>query len=145
VQIIDVRDLVEFCVKLVEDKTMGVFNGVGPDRGQPFRDFVARVQKGVGSSPTYTWVDAEFLRANGAAPYSARMPVFQVMSGRTAGFAQFDLTPEIKAGLRFRPTEVTAKETLDWFRTLPPERQAAIRTGLTPAREAELLAMWKAR
>lgn len=145
VQIIDVRDLVEFSVKLVEDRTYGVFNAVGPQLGQPFKEFVERIHKGVGSNATYTWVDAEFLRANGAAPYGRELPVFQVMKGRTAGFARFDLTPELKAGMRFRPMEVTARETLDWFRTLPAERQAGLKTGFTPEREQALLALWKAR
>jgi len=145
VQIIDVRDLVEFCVKLVEDRTFGVFNGVGPQMGQPFRQFVERIQKGVGSNPTYTWVDADFLRANGANPYGRELPVYQVMRGRTAGFARFDLTPELKAGLKFRPTEVTARETLEWFRSQPAERQAGIKTGFTAEREQQLLALWKAR
>lgn len=145
VQIIDVRDLVEFCVKLVEDRTFGVFNAVGPNMGMPFKEFVQRIQKGVGSNPTYTWVDADFLRANGANPYGRELPVFQVMKGRTAGFARFDLAPEIKAGLKFRPMEQTAKETLEWWRTLPAERQAAIKTGFTPEREKALLDLWKAR
>lgn len=145
VQIIDVHDLVEFSVKLVEDKTFGVFNAVGPDRGQPFKQFVERIHKGVDSNATYTWVDADFLRANGANPYSRELPVFQVMRGRTAGFARFDLTPEIKAGLKFRSTELTARETLDWWHTLPAERQAAIKTGFTPEREKALLDAWKAR
>lgn len=145
VQNIDVRDLVEFSVRLVEDRTYGVFNAVGPHMGQPFREFVERIHTGVGSNPTYTWVDAEFLRANGANPYSRELPCFQVMKGRTAGFARFDLTPEIKAGLKFRPTELTARETLEWWRTLPAERQAAIRTGFTPEREKALLELWKAR
>lgn len=145
VQIIDVRDLVEFCVKLVEDRTFGVFNGVGPHMGQPFGTFVERIQQGVGGNATFTWVDADFLRENGANPYGRELPVFQVMKGRTAGFARFDLTPEIKAGLKFRPTEVTARETLEWFRTLPAERQAGLKTGFTPERERDLLAKWKAR
>jgi 2'-hydroxyisoflavone reductase len=145
VQIIDVRDLVEFCVKLVEDRTYGVFNGVGPDGGQPFKQFLERIQQGVGSSPSYTWVDADFLRENGANPYGRELPVFQVMRGRTAGFARFDLSPEIRAGLKFRPMEVTARETLEWFRTLPAERQAGLKTGFKPEREQELLAKWKAR
>ena len=145
VQIIDVRDLVEFSVKLVEDKTFGVFNGVGPHMGRPFKEFVELIHKGVNSNATYTWVDAEFLRANGANPYGRELPVFQVMSGRTAGFARFDLTPELKAGLKFRPLEVTARETLEWFRTLPAERQAAIQTGFRPDREKALLDLWKAR
>lgn len=145
VQIIDVRDLVEFCVTLVENKTFGVFNGVGPDRGRPFKDFVNRIHTSVGATGTYTWVDAEFLRANGAAPYGRELPVYQVMRGRTAGFAQFDLTPEIKAGLKFRPLEVTARDTLAWFRTLPAARQAGLKTGLSPEREKALLALWRAR
>lgn len=145
VQNIDVRDLVEFSVRLVEDRTYGVFNAVGPHMGQPFRQFVERIHTGVGSNATYTWVDAEFLRANGANPYGRELPCFQVMKGRTAGFARFDLTPEIKAGLKFRPTEVTARETLEWWRTLPAERQAAIKTGFTPEREKALLELWKAR
>jgi 2'-hydroxyisoflavone reductase len=145
VQIIDVRDLVEFCVTLVENKTYGVFNGVGPDRGRPFKDFVDRIHKSVGATGSYTWVDAEFLRANGATPYGRELPVYQVMRGRTAGFAQFDLTPEIKAGLKFRPLEDTARDTLAWFRTLPAERQAGLKTGLSPEREQALLALWRAR
>jgi 2'-hydroxyisoflavone reductase len=146
VQNIDVRDLVEFCVKLVEDKTFGVFNAVGPHMGQPFRQFVDSIQKGVGSSPTYTWVDAAFLRAQGHAPYGRQLPCFQVMSGATAGFARFDLTPEMKAGLKFRSTEVTARETMEWFRKEPAERQARpLQAGFSPEREAELLRLWKAR
>lgn len=145
VQIIDVRDLVEFNIKLIEAGTFGVFNAVGPQMGQPFREFVERIHRGVGGTGTYTWVDAEFLRANGAAPYGRELPVFQVMSGRTAGFARFDLTPEIRAGLTFRPMEVTARETLAWFRTLPAERQGRMLAGFTPERERALLDLWKAR
>jgi 2'-hydroxyisoflavone reductase len=145
VQIIDVRDLVQFCVTLVENRTYGVFNGVGPQGGLPFREFVSRIQKGVGSNPTYTWVDADFLRANGANPYGRELPVYQVMKGRTAGFARFDLTPELKAGLKVRPMEDTARDTLAWWKTLPAERQAAIKTGFTPEREAALLKAWKER
>ncbi|HKS06958.1 MAG TPA: NAD-dependent epimerase/dehydratase family protein [Gemmatimonadaceae bacterium] len=145
VQIIDVRDLIEFNVHLVENKTFGVFNGVGPHMGRPFKEFIDLIHKGVNGSGTYTWVDAEFLRTNGAAPYGRELPVFQVMRGRTAGFARFDLTPELKAGIKFRSMEVTARETLEWFRTLPPERQAAIQTGFKPEREKQLLDLWKAR
>jgi len=145
VQIIDVRDLVQFCVTLVENRTMGVFNGVGPDKGMPFNEFLQRVQKGVGGKPSYTWVDAEFLRANGANPYGRELPVFQVMKGRTAGFARFDLTPELKAGLKIRPMEDTARDTLAWWKTLPAERQVATKTGFTPEREAALLKLWKER
>ncbi len=39
------------------------------------------------------------------------------MKGPTAGYSRFDITPELRAGLTIRPTEITAKETLDWFPT----------------------------
>jgi len=143
VQNIDVRDLVEFTIKLAEDGTFGVFNAVGPDRGQTFRQFAEGIKRGVGGNATFTWVGTDFLIANNAQPYGRELPCFQPMRGRTAGFAQFDLTPEIRAGLKFRSTEVTARETIEWWRTLPAERQGAMRTGF--AAERDLLAKWKAR
>jgi 2'-hydroxyisoflavone reductase len=69
--------------------------------------------------------------------------IYRPMKGADAGYSRFDITPELKAGLRFRPTEVTARDTLDWFRALPPERQNMILGGID--REAELVAAWKAR
>ena len=51
----------------------------------------------------------------------------------------------VKAGLTFRPIADTAKATLDWFRTLPEPRRAKLRAGITPEREAKVLAAWKAR
>ncbi len=140
VQLIDVRDLVEFNIKLVEDRTFGVFNASGPQMGQPFKELLDRVQRGVGGNASVVWVGTEFLRNIG--PGLPGFAIFREMQGLTAGYSRFDVTPEIKAGLTFRPTEVTARETLDWFRTLPADRQAGI---LTAEREAKLLAAWKAR
>ncbi len=145
VQNIDVRDLVEFQLRLVENGTFGVFNAVGPQGGQPFRQFLARIQQGVGGDATFTWVDADFLAERGARPYGRELPAFQRMQGRTAGFGRFDLSPEIAAGLTFRPTEVTARDTLAWWQSLPAERREKPKAGLTAARETELLAAWRAR
>jgi 2'-hydroxyisoflavone reductase len=145
VQNIDVRDLAAFQTRLVEDRTFGVFNAVGPQGGQPFRQFLERIRAGVGGDATFTWVDADFLAARDVRPYSRDLPAFQRMRGRTAGFARFDLTPEIAAGLTFRATEATARDTLAWWRSLPAERQAKPKWGLTDAREQELLAAWRAR
>jgi 2'-hydroxyisoflavone reductase len=143
VQIIDVRDLDEFVIRLIENKTYGAFNAVGPHMGRPFKDFLASIHAGVKGTGTYTWVPTDFLIENRVQPYSSQLPVFMPMRGATAGFARFDLTPEIKAGLTFRPMEVTARETLEWFRTLPADRQAGLKTGLKPEREKELLDLWK--
>jgi hypothetical protein len=39
---------------------------------------------------------------------------------------------------------VTAEETLEYHRSRPAERQAVLHAGLTPEREKEVLALWKA-
>jgi 2'-hydroxyisoflavone reductase len=73
------------------------------------------------------------------------MPVWQPSRGRTAGFGRFDITPELALGLTFRPLAVTAKDTLDYYHAQPADRQATLRAGITPEREKEVLAAWKAR
>ena len=65
------------------------------------------------------------------------------MQGPTAGYSRFDIMPELKAGMTLRPIEVTAKETLDWFRTAPADRQANLLRGLE--RERQVIMAWKSR
>lgn len=49
------------------------------------------------------------------------------------------------AGLTFRPVKTTAADALAWWNALPAERRAKPKAGLSPQREAELLAQWKAK
>jgi hypothetical protein len=48
-------------------------------------------------------------------------------------------------GLTFRPLAVTARDTLKWHHAQVPEQQEALRAGLTPEREADVLLAWSAR
>jgi 2'-hydroxyisoflavone reductase len=68
------------------------------------------------------------------------MPVWIPGQGETFGFHRRDIHRAIDVGLTYRPLPLTAADTLVWFRTLPSQRQAKLRAGLTPEREAELLA-----
>ena len=114
VQIIDVRDLAAFETTLVENGTFGTFNAVGPNHGRPFDDFLQGLHEALNGQGTYTWVPTDFLLANNVRPY-ADLPVWQLGTGRTAGFARFDLAPEIAAGLKTRPLEDSARDTLEWL------------------------------
>lgn len=58
------------------------------------------------------------------------------------GFTRIVTKKAIAAGLTFRPLEETARDTLAWFKTLPADRQANLRAGLTRAREREALDAW---
>ena len=92
----------------------------------------------------FTWVPWEFLQAQRVRPWT-QMTVWQPPYGRTAGYQRRSATKAIAKGLTFRPLAVTAKDTLDYYHAQSPERQEKLRAGITPEREAEVLALWKAR
>ena len=73
------------------------------------------------------------------------MTVWQPPYGRTAGYQRRNASKAIAKGLTFRPLADTAKDTLDWFKTLPPERQAKLLTGIAPDKERAVLAAWHSR
>lgn len=72
-------------------------------------------------------------------PRRRRGPLWLPTTGETAGASLVSASRAISEGLTFRPIRVTAKETLDWWKTLPEERRARLKSGLTPEREAVAL------
>ena len=142
VQIIDARDLGEWVVRLGENRTLGIFNGVGPKVPRRFDEFLHGIKAVTTSDATFTWVPVEFLAAQRVRPY-AEMPVWRPARDGWEGFARFDLTREIASGLTFRPLAVTAKDTLDYYHTRSREEQERLRAGITPEREAEVLRLWR--
>ncbi|MBO6577275.1 MAG: NAD-dependent epimerase/dehydratase family protein [Rhodothermales bacterium] len=144
VQIIDVRDLTEWMVRLAENGTTGTFNGVGPATPRPMTELLYGIRAATTAETTFTWVDTDFLLEQGVRPYS-HMPVWMPARGDNEGFARFDLTPEVESGLTFRPLADTARDTLEFHFSRTPERQAELRAGISPEREREVLAAWHAR
>jgi 2'-hydroxyisoflavone reductase len=144
IQLIDVRDLGEFLVRLIEDHTTGVFNALGPEKALTIGHTLDVCKQAARSDASFTWVDAEFLEKQGVNAWSD-MPAWVPSIGDTAGFAKVSNARAIKAGLTFRPIADTARATLEWFRTLPADRRSKLRAGLAQDREAKVLAAWKAR
>ena len=143
IQIIDVRDFTEWMIRLGEAGTMGEFNVVGPRTPRPIAELLYGIRAVTNAETSFTWVNEDFLREIGIRAYS-HMPVWRPPS-MGAGFARFDLTAEVEAGLTFRPLGVTAADTLDYHFSRPAERQARLRSGITAEREAEVLSAWHAR
>jgi 2'-hydroxyisoflavone reductase len=144
VQLIDVRDLGAWLVRLVEEETTGVFDALGPDKPLSMAAMLDACKAASGGDARFTWADAAFLAEQKVKPWSD-MPVWVPGEGETAGFARRNNARAIKAGLTFRPITDTAKATLDWFKTLPDDRRSKLRAGLTAEREEKVLAAWKAR
>lgn len=143
VQIIDARDLSEWMIRLAENDTPGTFNAVGPFIPRPFDELLYGIRAVTTAETSFTWVDTDWLLERNVRPYSD-LPVWMPARGRNLGFARFDLTPEIEAGLTFRSLAQTTADTLAWWHEQPKERQV-LKTGLDAAREAELLAAYRRR
>lgn len=145
VQIIDVRDFTEFMIHLGESRTMGAFNCVGPRIPRPMSELLYGIRAVTTAETEFTWVDDhDFLADMGIRPY-AEMPVWRPPTDGNEGFARFDLSPEIEAGLTFRPLAETAADTLEYHFSRPLERREDLRAGVSPEREAEVLQAWHAR
>jgi 2'-hydroxyisoflavone reductase len=142
VQFIDARDLAEWTVRIAETRTVGVFNATGPAHTLTTKAMLKTVGDAVHSTAHLNWAPDTFLDAQKINAWSD-MPVWVPGHGDTAGFARRSIARALAAGLTYRPLSNTAADTLAWFKTQPAERQAKLRAGLTPDREAAVLAALK--
>jgi 2'-hydroxyisoflavone reductase len=142
VQLIDARDLAEWTIRMAEARTFGVFNATGPAAATTMEHMLAVTGAAIKAQDKLVWIPAGFLDAQKISAWSD-MPVWVPAQGDSAGFARRSIARATAAGLTFRRLGVTAVDTLAWFKTQPPERQAKLKAGLTPEREADLLAKWK--
>lgn len=143
-QFVDARDLGLFVVHLCETKTFGLFHVVGPEYELSMRGLLETCQRVTGSDARFTWVATSFLFEQKIAPWTD-LPVWLPSVEPGQGFWTLDVRKAIHAGLRFRPLDDTVRDTLAWWNTLPEDRRAKLKRGLTPERERELLAAWHAR
>lgn len=134
VQIIDVRDLAEWCVHCIEQGTTGVFNATGPMPPMNMGQMLAACMEGVGEKVEVTYGDPAMLSEKGLG-----YPIWISPEGDTAGFHRVNVDRAVKAGLKFRPQADTAQDTLAWMMTLPEETQARLVPGDLMTKEAEVL------
>ena len=147
VQMIDVRDLAEWMVRMVERRVAGTIQATGPAHARTFGEVLAacaRVARERGAPPArFVWVDDAFLLAQGVGPWM-ELPLWIPASDATmAGFMTENIAKALAAGLTFRPLEDTIKATLDWDATRPKDEPR--KAGLAAEKEAALLAGAPAR
>ena len=144
IQIIDVRDLAAWMMKLVESRTNGYFNAVSAPGAFTMGDLVsASVQASPQAATKVTWVPEDFLAAHWKTE-ELDLPPWAPSKGEYASASRTATDAARKTGLRVRPLAQTVDDTLAWFKTLPAERQAKLRAGLDPQKEAETLRLWHA-
>ena len=139
VQFIDARDLAEWTIRMAENRETGIYNATGPATSLEIGQMLDEIKDALHSSATFTWLPADFLQQQKVEAWSD-MPVW---ASDELGLARTKIDRALAKGLTFRPLGETARDTLAWFKSLPQERQSKLRAGLTPEREAEVLAAWK--
>ena len=144
VQYIDVRDLAEFMVRCVEEKTMGIYNATSDSSMETTKDMIDTCVEITDGKANPVWADTDFLTEQGVRPW-ADMPVWIPNAGEMGGLTQVDVSAAVAAGMKIRDRKVTAMDTLSWFQTLDEERQKTTRAGIKMEREQEVLAEWAKR
>ncbi|MCE9669026.1 SDR family oxidoreductase [Myxococcus stipitatus] len=139
VQFIDARDLAAFIILGVEKRLAGVYNATGPTRSLSMREFLETTKTALGSDARFVWADVDFLTKQKVEPWSD-MPVWMPRTGEEGGLGMTSIDKALAAGITFRPTADTVRDTVAWFKTEPAEHQAKLRAGLSPEREKEVLA-----
>ena len=143
IQVIDVRDLAAWMMMLVASRTRGYFNADSPPGVFTMGALLDACQRASPHAGTrVTWVPEDFLAAHWK-PDELDLPPWSPTKGDSAGASLTSVKAATAAGLHFRPLEDTVRDTLAWFGTLPPERQAKLRAGLSPQKEADTLRLWR--
>jgi 2'-hydroxyisoflavone reductase len=142
VQFIDVRDLADFVRLCVEKRTPGRFNAVSRPRAVTMGSLLDTARRVTATDTVFAWASPAFLLAHkaidGGMYASAEIPIWAPPAGESLGHSQVSSARAEKAGMTFRPLETTIRDTLEWQKTRPPEKQK-LRAGLSAEREAELL------
>ena len=138
VQFIDARDLAEWTIRMVENRETGTYNATGPAKPLGIGGMLDGIKRALNANAKFTWVPADFLKQQKVEAWSD-MPVW---TGEESGMARTSISRALTKGLTFRSLADTARDTLAWFQSQPPDRQAKMKAGLSPEREAEVLAAW---
>ncbi|MEP7294424.1 MAG: SDR family oxidoreductase, partial [Chloroflexota bacterium] len=135
VQMIDGRDLGAGMLRMIEDGTTGIFNATGPEHPLTWRAWMQSCADAAGTQPTFTYLSDEFLtehEVNGG-----DLPFW--VSAEYENIFAVSVERAKNAGMSFRPSAESGRDTLAWRGAADV---TALKVGLKPEREAELLAAW---
>jgi 2'-hydroxyisoflavone reductase len=146
VQFIDARDAAAWLLRQAELGSSGTFNLTGPTTPLCFGEFLGEACKVLAPAARLSWIDGACLLAQGVAPWT-ELPLW--LPCDSAGLYQVSIARAVASGLHCRPLVQTLADTAAWAlqeAPAPPRIEIAGRqdVGMTPEREAALLAVWHA-
>jgi 2'-hydroxyisoflavone reductase len=147
IQFIDARDLAAFALRAVENRILGTFNVLSPPGKFTMGELIeasiaaANEQAKPNPPPHAVWVSSDFLEKEKVEAWSD-MPVWIPESGDEAGAEHTSAARAMRAGLTIRPIRQTVSDTLAWHLKRPKAEQDALKAGIAPQREQEVLSAW---
>jgi 2'-hydroxyisoflavone reductase len=139
IQVVDVRDLGAFMLRLLTDDRDGTFGVVGPAEPLTVRALVETAVAEADAGTEVVWVDRDVVFAE--ADEDERYRLFPMWHPEYPGVHRYDASRAIAAGLEHRPFPETVRDTLAWDRARPQE---PLPYGPSPEEERELLGRWGA-
>ena len=137
IQAIHAGDIAEWSLEMAAGQRSGTFNVTSAI--YPLGELLEAAKRETGSDARFTYVSEEFLLEQEVGAWM-ELPLW--MPTPMAGLMQTSVAAAQGVGLQERPLAQTIRETLAWAQETPP---VSADVGLTPEREAELLAAWAAR
>jgi len=141
IQLIDVRDLAEWTVRMIERKETGVYNANGLPNSLTMERALEECKMVSDSDASFTWVSDNFLTQERVAPWS-EMPFWMPEEGapHLKGFMFINCNKAVGAGLSFRHLNETITDTLTWRETNRLNEE--LKAGIDPDKEQRLLRKW---
>ncbi|MFY1593435.1 NAD-dependent epimerase/dehydratase family protein [Micromonospora sp. WMMD737] len=139
IQPVDCRDLAAFTLRMIADRSSGVFNVCAPIGSATFGGLLTACAHATRSEGSFEWVPDLFLLEEGVRQWS-ELPLWRTSNG----VWQVDTARAQAAGLRCRPLDLTVRDTWRWMVDSNAEsaHDRAADIGIARWKEAQVLADW---
>ena len=118
---IDVRDIAEWSLRMVESDHTGIHNAGGLPSHETIESVLRSCKSVSRSNSSWKYVTAEFLKAHDIAGSTVNAWYIDDDDECFRYIWDVDYAEAIASGLTFRPLSETIRATLEWVSTLPPD------------------------
>jgi 2'-hydroxyisoflavone reductase len=135
-QIIDVRDLAKWIVKMVEGQTTGTYNATGPKEKLNFEELIHECSKFAKKQIDFIYVDEKVLIEHHISIDWNKFPLLFPSKSNMVGLFSINCQRAQNKGLSYRPLATTIADTLKWDRIRIKHK---MNTGLNGKEEKNIL------
>lgn len=142
VEIIDVRDLAEWNIRLVEMHKTGIYNATGPEHPLTMQSMLETCKAEAASNAEFSYMPGEYLQQQQIDANCVNCWWIAAEDADSRCFCEIDCRRAQADGLIYRPLAETARDTRNWAATRPHDW--TWRSGMIAEQETSVLTAWKA-